>query len=305
MVRRSSTLSIPAFVLYGEAGRAAPDLLHVEAIQFRSRLHRWDISAHMHRGLHQILWVESGPAEVTVEERHESCAGPVAIVVPPGTVHAFRFSPDTFGHVLTLDPRGIVEGGSSATADALESLFRTPCILHFEGGSDSTERLTALMRDLAVEFLAADAAGSPVPLWLARAVVWRLAQQGARQERGNRRGHALFTRFVVLVEAHHRDHWTVGDYGRALGLTPERLNRLTRAETGQSALDILHARLAREACRRLTYTTAPIATLALELGFEDPAYFCRFFKRRVGQSPRDYRRAVSAPRGRHHPPGLT
>jgi AraC family transcriptional activator of pobA len=38
----------------------------------------------------------------------------------------------------------------------------------------------------------------------------------------------------------------------------------------------------------------PIAQLALDLGFEDPAYFCRFFKRRTGQSPRDYRRTRSA-----------
>ena len=99
----------------------------------------------------------------------------------------------------------------------------------------------------------------------------------------------------MLVEAHHREHLAVGDYARLLGLTPERLNRLTRGETGQSALDILHARLAREACRRLTYTTAPIAKLALELGFDDPAYFCRFFKRRTGQSPREFRRRLAAP----------
>jgi AraC family transcriptional activator of pobA len=75
-------------------------------------------------------------------------------------------------------------------------------------------------------------------------------------------------------------------------MTPERLNRLTRAETGQSALDIVHARLAREACRRLTYIAAPVSKLAFELGFKDPAYFCRFFKRHTGASPRDYRRAM-------------
>ena len=75
-------------------------------------------------------------------------------------------------------------------------------------------------------------------------------------------------------------------------MTPERLNRLTRAETGQSALDLVHARLAREACRRLTYVAAPISKLAFELGFDDPAYFCRFFKRHTGFNPRDYRRSI-------------
>jgi AraC family transcriptional activator of pobA len=82
----------------------------------------------------------------------------------------------------------------------------------------------------------------------------------------------------------------VARYADRLGLAPVRLNRLTRAETGQAALDLVHKRLAREACRRLTYNATPISKLAYELGFEDPAYFCRFFKRRTGRSPRDYRR---------------
>jgi len=57
----------------------------------------------------------------------------------------------------------------------------------------------------------------------------------------------------------------------------------------------VHERLAREACRRLTYVAAPISQLAYELGFEDPAYFCRFFKRHTGHSPRDYRRSAFDP----------
>jgi AraC family transcriptional activator of pobA len=294
MARQPSKLSIPAFALYGESVGASPDMLHVEAIQSRSRRHHWEIAAHTHRGLHQILWVASGPATVSLDGRYERCHGPVAIVIPPGAVHAFSFSPETVGLVLTLDPRGIAEDGSPATGDALDALFRTPRVLPFDNGADATRRFAALMRDLEAEFLAPDGAGSPVPLWLARAVLWRLAHQDLRQSSsGGRRGRALFTRFIVLVEAHHREHLTVVDYARALGLTPERLNRLTRGETGQSALDILHERLAREACRRLAYTAAPIAKLALELGFDDPAYFCRFFKRRMGQSPREFRRTRS------------
>ena len=294
MARNPHSSSIPAFALYGEALGPPVEMLHIEAIQSRSPRHRWEIDAHTHHALHQILWIEAGPAEVVLEQARTACSGPVAVVIPPGAVHAFRFSKDTRGSVLTFNPRAVVEGDVPATGEALRTLFAAPRMLPFEPAATAARRIAMLMNDLEDEFAAPDAAGSPVPLWLARAIVWRLARHGARQARGadgaGRGGQALFTRFVVLVEAHHREHWPVARYADRLGLTPERLNRLTRAETGQAALDLVHERLAREACRRLTYVAAPISKLAFELGFQDPAYFCRFFKRRTGRSPRDYRR---------------
>jgi AraC-like DNA-binding protein len=45
-----------------------------------------------------------------------------------------------------------------------------------------------------------------------------------------------------------------------------------------------------EARRRLVHVAAPVSALAYELGFEDPAYFCRFFKRHVGRTPTQWRR---------------
>jgi len=287
--------SIPAFALYGEAADAAADMLHVETIQSRSRLYRWEIDVHTHHGLHQIVWIAAGPAEVALDDTRESCRGPAAVVIPPRAVHAFRFSRDTEGEVLTFNPRAVIEGDVPATGEALRDVFDAPRLIRFDPAAAMTARIATLFADLAAEFGAPDAVGSPVPLWLARAIVWRLAQQSARQAGGPRGGarRALFTRFLVLVEARHRAHWPITRYAKELGMTPERLNRLTRAETGQAALDIVHARLVREACRRLTYVAAPVSRLAFELGFDDPAYFCRFFKRHTGQSPRDYRRAIA------------
>ncbi len=94
---------------------------------------------------------------------------------------------------------------------------------------------------------------------------------------------------MELVERHHLEHWPVTRYAQRLGLSAERLNRIVRASAQRSALEPIHERLLREACRRLIYIAAPVSTLAFELGFEDPAYFCRFFKRHLGVSPSRYR----------------
>lgn len=57
----------------------------------------------------------------------------------------------------------------------------------------------------------------------------------------------------------------------------------------RSALQLLHERLLLEAKRQLTYTNMTIGQVADLLGFSEPAYFTRFFKRLTGLSPRDFR----------------
>ena len=59
---------------------------------------------------------------------------------------------------------------------------------------------------------------------------------------------------------------------------------------GKTALRLIHERLLLEARRELIYTTRPISTIADSLGFADPGYFTRFFKRLSGLSPKDFRR---------------
>ena len=289
---------IPSFALYGEAAVPGHELLHIEEVQSRSRLYHWEIQPHTHQGLYQVLWLWRGQAEVLLDEHRAEVQAPAAIVLPPTVVHGFRFAPETDGCVLTLSARGLLEGETGALGAAFQELFTAPRLLHFLPDDDAAQRLDTLFRELAHEFQRPAGAGAaPVLGWLARALVWRLAQASALQRQaaavGERahRHQALYTRFLWLVEQHFLEHWPLQRYGERLGLSLQRLNRLTRSASGRSALELVHERLTREACRRLIYIAAPAASLALELGFEDPAYFSRFFKRRTGLSPQQYRLA--------------
>ena len=285
---------VPAFALYGEAASPALELLHIEEVQSRSRLYHWEIDPHVHHGLYQLVWVASGAAEVLQDEWREHVSGPAAVLIPPGTVHGFRFEPETQGLVLTLSARFWLAPELQSAGEAVGQLFAAPRVVRFDAGAIATRRLDALLAELAAEFLLPGTGEAPVLSWLARAALWRLAQACAlnrlEHQGGRARRHqALFTRFVLLVEQRFLEHWPVARYASQLCISTARLNRLARAGCGRSAQELVHERLTREACRRLVYIAAPVAKLALELGFEDPAYFCRFFKRRTGLSPKQYR----------------
>ncbi len=291
---------VPRFALYGETASPAVDMLHVEEVRLRSHRYQWEIDPHLHQGLFQVLWIHAGEARTRLDERSVVVLGPAAILVPPGVVHGFRFAPEVDGFVLTLSGRFMVEGDAGLTGDAFAALFASPTVLGMEAGGEGASRLDALFHSLAAEVSEPGGDGSPVPAWLARAILWRLARERAVQEQAGLgeaagRGHrALFTRFLLAVEEHFLEHWSVARYADRLGVSPARLNRLVREQSGRSALALVHDRLLREACRRLVYVAAPVANLALELGFEDPAYFSRFFKRRMGMSPHRWRRQSMA-----------
>ena len=129
--------------------------------------------------------------------------------------------------------------------------------------------------------------------WLARAALLLLVRVQADHRVADQSGRGdfeLFSRFRAEVERHFKDQWQVGQYAEALRASPVRLNRLCLKLSGKSAFDITQDRLMLEACRKLTYVPASIASIAYELGFQDPAYFSRLFKKRMGLTPKEFRK---------------
>lgn len=99
----------------------------------------------------------------------------------------------------------------------------------------------------------------------------------------------LVGEFLRLVETHCRDRWQLPDYAGALHVSAGHLRATCVRLTGASPVRLIHERLIRDAKRRLIGSSLPIGTIALELGFEDAAYFSRFFHARSGVSPQQYR----------------
>ncbi|RZJ68601.1 MAG: AraC family transcriptional regulator [Flavobacterium sp.] len=74
-----------------------------------------------------------------------------------------------------------------------------------------------------------------------------------------------------------------------LNVSPRYLTDLLRQETGKTALELIHIFLVSEAKNILQSSAITIAETAYSLGFENPPYFSRLFKKETGFTPNEYR----------------
>ena len=72
-------------------------------------------------------------------------------------------------------------------------------------------------------------------------------------------------------------------------LSPKYLSDLLKQETGKTALELIHLYMISEAKNMLIAREKTVSEIAYQLGFENPPYLSRLFKKEVGVSPREYK----------------
>jgi AraC family transcriptional activator of pobA len=97
---------------------------------------------------------------------------------------------------------------------------------------------------------------------------------------------------MELVERDAARRHRIADYAAELAVTPGHLSVLCTQYAGRRAKRLLDNTLASRARRMLLYTDDSAAQVAAALGFEDPSYFSRFFRRETGQTPKEFRTAL-------------
>jgi AraC family transcriptional regulator, transcriptional activator of pobA len=274
---------IPIWQLYGE-DTPFPDVLHVERIADRAAGLDWTIAPHRHVHLHQIFLLQSGHVKLALDGADVAITPPMVINVPRSHVHGFSFSRGTEGFVLTLPAKDFPDlfGPEAEMGQAAAQPFVVPAgaeiAAQFERMAESHATITPYRRTV----LRAAAATLLGMVLVAQA---RNPVAIPPKDRSDPRVIA----FQAKVRAGLHEKLGVEDYARALGVSARHLSRLCTMQTGLSAKTYVETERIREGCRLLVYTRLPIQGVAYHLGFDDPAYFSRAFRRQIGMSPGAYR----------------
>jgi AraC family transcriptional regulator, transcriptional activator of pobA len=97
-----------------------------------------------------------------------------------------------------------------------------------------------------------------------------------------------YIEFKLMVETHLTEQHFVHAIADELALTTNSLYALVKDLSGVSPKEYITNRLMLEAQRKLHYSNSSVKEVAYELGFNDPAYFSRLFKKSTGKSVTDY-----------------
>jgi AraC family transcriptional activator of pobA len=279
-----SQSAIKVYNLFGEFGDL-PDVVHCETIPSRSVLHDWTLAAHRHARLHQVLLIESGGGQATLDGRSRALRPRDVVNVAVGDVHGFNFVPGTQGWVLTLAAEILDE--ALLASEGLRGVLSASAVVR------GTPQIRSTMKQIFVEHAGRNFARAHILRALSAVLIGLVARQlaGGRQASGAADSE-VFRRFEGLLEQRHLERWSVSDYAKALSVTATHLNRVTRAATGDTASHLILNRMVREARRNLVYTNLPVSTIAYALGFDDPAYFSRVYAAATGLSPSAFRAQI-------------
>ncbi|CUX47190.1 helix-turn-helix domain-containing protein [Rhizobium oryzihabitans] len=275
--------------LYGEEALQGTDFrFHCETLFSRSSLHRFEIGLHRHSAFLQILYIWGGEGDALLDGRIEAIRPPVAIVVPPDFEHGFRFSRDIGGVIVTVLP-----GALPASVQALLLRnFQQPVLLPLQGFTDG-DRLRSGFEHISGEYEAREIGRDAMIEGQLASVVTLLARvmRPLMASSGEGLAERRFELLLSLIARHIREPRKAEFYAQKLGLSETHLNRLVRSVCGLSLQRLVARRQIEIAQQELIFTVSTVQMIAEGLGFADPAYFNRFFKRETGMTPRAWRLA--------------
>jgi AraC family transcriptional regulator, transcriptional activator of pobA len=241
---------------------------------------------------HELVWVRSGSGNHLIDGELVPARPGTITLIGRGQVHVFESAADVRGAVVRFADELLF--GSTAQRVVPGWLLAGRCGRTVAVPADDAQQLDSLIESLRAEVRRPlDARSvelqrelvSVILLWIER---WYNAEH-AEDRQVDEADVQLLRRFVSRLESDFADHHDAAHYADTLALPPAALSRALTRATGSSTKELVTDRVMVEAARLLRFSDLTAGQIAHQVGFSDPLYFSRAFKRHYGESPTGYR----------------
>lgn len=241
-----------------------------------------------------LVLLEAGEIAVEAGEGARHAEARAALILPPGPEALLTLGPGCDGWLLGVAPSLL----SAVVGARAESEFLAPIgtqlMIARDFAPDTATDPMALAERIAEELSHAAPGVQMAILASLRLLLIDIWRSSGPEPQGLIQGSDvhLLLGFRRLVELHFHKRLGVADYAERLGVTYDRLHGICQRNLQRSPLQLIHARMMREAASWLERSGQPIQQIAHALGFSDGAEFSHFFKRQSGVSPSRFRQQV-------------
>jgi AraC family transcriptional regulator, transcriptional activator of pobA len=260
-------------------------------------LHRRVLSVGLNKAKqdHHLILLVSGQLQLSDRDDMQTAAAPVLIILPSAKEARVTLEAGSRAYLLGASEDELTAAlGDYPEAPAIRGMLLNTALLP-DLDLDQKRQFERLF-DALVEEIRTQADGALMAisahLRLILLTAWRLSGALDDTIRAGGDGVPVLQRFRQLVEAQFRRHRPITYYADELGVTADRLHAISTRHLGRPPLDLVHDRLAREARHYLERSSLSVQMISDSLNFKDPAHFSRFFKRRTGHAPAQYRNFI-------------
>ncbi|PUB34347.1 AraC family transcriptional regulator [Elizabethkingia sp. YR214] len=250
-----------------------------------------------HHTYYEIIWVEKGSGVHTIDFVDYHYSGPCLFLLHPRNVHKIQKNTLCSGGVIKFNDQFF-------TNDEPESKF----LLKFAVFNDidvfpilNLSMIEAKKVKYLFEIIFDETRGGEVPmktliLSLLKSLllkIYLIKKESFQIDNVYHPSSIRYQEFQELVERYFKDEHNLSFYSNRLKFSTRTLNEVCKKNSHKTAHQLIKDRLLLEAKRMLSYTDLSIKEIAFQLGFEDSAYFTRFFMVNSKVSPSEFRKVNS------------
>lgn len=253
-----------------------------------------NLMPHLH-DFYSIFWIETGEAIHATEFVEYSLGADAILFVPPGLKHRMYIDKSVSGTYIVFNEQFIRYNRKNHVPLKDYRLFNNSDFKSLiTVVPEKREKLGNITKLILDEMQDRDDYSPDIVLNLLHLFLLESRrifdqQYQSPREESNYTPDTTIIRFKQLIEENYVSQKNVSAYAELLNMNPSCLNELAKRTTGITAGELIRNRVIDETKKLLYSSGMSGKEIAFELGFDDPAYFSRFFRKYTGLTLKEFR----------------